>query len=263
MDECGQPQTCTGGTYGLMCTGINECSKDLNGIYTPVNYSSKACLGVECEPPEYMCVDQIYPCHGISQMKVCDKEAQCISKDYADDRVCAGITECIAPKEIILSKMDYNSREYVDAPQSFWGWMGGKKDGTCEGESAYYTFKEVHNTDYGAYAPYNESILSFYAKAHYIYDDNRQTKENCAYICGCGIRIGFDEQNYIEYESPCPKLMYWTKYTIDLKNKPIDSKGTVDWNQIKYFRLRFGAAQMLCNRCSPCFGNIDYITLER
>jgi len=260
---CKDPFSCTGKRYGTECTAIGVCGPDLDESLHQAQDDPLACLGESCGPSELACHDQSYPCHGIRTEARCDAQPSCQTLTSQDDTVCDGIEACEAPEEIILHKLDLNSREYVDAPSSFWGYMGGFYLGTCETDSGYHTFRGLHMPDEGAYAPYENGTLNFYAKADWRVDDNSHAIFDCTFPCGCDVRLGTDEDNWMEWKVPCPATKHWTKLTKDLTEAPTNTSGTIDWDHLDYLRFRFGAHMHICTHCSPCFGNVDYVTLKR
>ena len=260
---CDDPSSCAGISTGLICSSINECSKDTYGEFHNISDDPSACMGMECAPETAICHEQSYPCMGERTISVCDSKGGCIPTTFRDDTVCSGIAACQAPKEIILHKMDFGGRNYVDAPSSLWGGMGRLYYGNCETDSAYYTIRGMHIRREGAYRPYQNGTLNFYARASVFVDDGSRRILDCPWYCGCDLRLGTDENNWVEWDIRCPPSHYWTKLSLDLKSEPIDSMGEVDWDNIDYLRFRFGAMLIVCFQCQACYGNIDYVTLQR
>ncbi len=261
--HCADQTTCSGKKTSRMCSTIGSCEADEFGILNPIEEDLIACQSMECAPEILACDDQSYPCHGTRTLSRCDGLGECRTSTTQDDTVCAGIAACQAPQEIILHKMDFGSMEYVDSPSSLRGWMGGFLRGNCETESAYYPLVGMHITDVGAYSPYHNGTLNFYSRASRYVDDVSHAVFDCTWVCGCDVRIGSDDLNWKQWNAQCPASRHWTKTSIDMASPPADSMGTIDWDRINYLRFRFGAYHHVCFQCQRCFGNVDYVTLER
>ncbi|MBU0762048.1 MAG: hypothetical protein KKD39_03400 [Candidatus Altiarchaeota archaeon] len=269
MLSCGNPQTCTGGVFGYECSAMGSCSVDLDGSTVPIHPDSTQCEGQTCQNPSYVCSDQTYPCHGVRQGYQCTSGVCSLGQSVADDTACGSIGACNIPQEMILHKMDYGVIPYVEYTSASSLGVGNyyRWPQSCEDYMSSTKFTDdFYTAESGAYAPYRDGTLSFYATAYFFFShSDAQSIENAHFTsCGCRVRIGSSPSDWEEYSFTCPKR-YYAKKTVNLANAPRATSGTVDWDNIRYLEFMMGGSLDNCavyGQCSGNVGEVDYVTLK-